>query len=332
MAMGIGVFAIGALAAFVAPPAGDNASSADLVSADGAALATTELSNVLLDQAPPGAKKERLNRSRGTKLLVAPGESGRSGPGKLMHFKVEVESAITSISTDEFAAEVEDRLMDHRSWGNKDGRALQRVSTGKADFRVTLAKPNTVDRLCYPRTTGGFVSCFEGGRAVINLQRWRHGAPDFPTLRQYRTYLINHEVGHGLAKGHWFCPAEGGAGKLMMQQTYTMADNCSPERFARPNGPKFKSTCTLSTQNRDGRLFIVGSVNQTPWRQRIELAHQDTLGEHELGTVQTTADGHFEVPIEPANLDPSVQSVSMTFSETRDLTGCAGQAPLAVGG
>lgn len=328
MAVSMGVVAIGASAALVVPPAGNDAQSTDLWGGDGAVVLTGPLQNALLDRPALGAAKARPSNGRGAHFLVAPGQSGRSGPGKLQRFKVEVERGIRGISARNFAAEVEDRLMDHRSWGNKDGRALQRVSTGKADFSVTLTKPSTVDKMCYPRTTSGFVSCFMDGRAVINLQRWRQGAPDFSSLVKYRTYLINHEVGHGLAKQHWFCPPEGGPGQLMMQQTYMMSDKCSPQRFPRPNASKFKSKCVLSTHNRHGQLFVEGRVSDTPWAQKVALTHHDAHGRHTLGIVETTTTGRFSVPIAAGTLDSSAHAVSMTFRGTRDLRKCAAKAQL----
>ncbi|HNV16021.1 MAG TPA: DUF3152 domain-containing protein, partial [Dermatophilaceae bacterium] len=64
------------------------------------------------------------------------------------------------------------------------------------------------------------VSCWWGGRAVLNLHRWVRGSATYGTdLTSYRTYLVNHEVGHGLGHRHVSCPAPGRPAPIMVQQT-----------------------------------------------------------------------------------------------------------------
>jgi ssRNA-specific RNase YbeY (16S rRNA maturation enzyme) len=94
------------------------------------------------------------------------------------------------------------------------------VSRRPASFRVTLASPRTTDRLCLPFPTNGIFSCYMAGRAVLNAQRWRHGAAAYAGgLRDYRTYMVNHEVGHALGHSHASCPGAGRRAPVMMQQT-----------------------------------------------------------------------------------------------------------------
>ena len=77
-----------------------------------------------------------------------------------------------------------------------------------------LATPSTVNRLCAPLITGGIYSCGMYGRAVLNLLRWRYGAPAFHgDMTKYRRYLVNHEVGHLLGHSHVVpCLGRAGAG------------------------------------------------------------------------------------------------------------------------
>jgi hypothetical protein len=153
-------------------------------------------------------------------LEVVPGASDRSGPGELTTYVVEVERGL-GINPAEFADAVETTLADPRSWGADGRRALQRIDDeDAADLRVTLASPDLTDQLCAPLRTGGYFSCANGDRAVLNVARWLRGAPSYAGhLEDYRAYVVNHEVGHTLGFGHAGCPAEGQPAPVMLQQT-----------------------------------------------------------------------------------------------------------------
>ncbi len=154
-------------------------------------------------------------------LKVVEGQSPVSGPGPRRRFIVEIDRRIGR-EGHSFANEVERILYDERSWGGRGRLGMRRVDDGRAAFRVTLARPNTTDRLCAPLQTNGIYSCFNGYRAVINSMRWRHGAASYKWKRfliKYRRYLINHEVGHALGHGHRYCPRRGAEAPVMMQQT-----------------------------------------------------------------------------------------------------------------
>lgn len=156
------------------------------------------------------------------RLLVVPGTGPVYGSGPLQRYFVEVEQGLTE-SPQAFAAAVERTLADRRSWGRGGVMSFQRVSSGSVDFRVVLASPRTVDRYCAPLNTNSYTSCYMGGRAVVNLTRWQRAVPWYANdLATYRQYVINHEVGHALGRGHVDCPRPGALAPVMQQQTLGM--------------------------------------------------------------------------------------------------------------
>ena len=167
------------------------------------------------------------------RLAVVPGGGAASGPGEATPYVVEVEGGL-GVDPAAFAREVEQVLGDPRSWSAGGRRALQRVDGGDVSFRVSLASPATADRLCAPLATNGYFSCGTGGRAVLNAARWLTGADAHPgPLPLYRQYLVNHEVGHLLGRGHEPCPGPGVPAPVMMQQTKGL-DGCTPGSWPYP--------------------------------------------------------------------------------------------------
>lgn len=146
-------------------------------------------------------------------------------PGRIVRWSVEAEQGL-GIDREEFAEHVRDTLQDPRGWERVDRVRFERVPTWQVrggadvDIRITLASPRTTDRLCAPLQTRGKVSCWHNGRAVINSRRWVYGAPTYRgRLTDYRTYVVNHEVGHGLGHGHETCRTRGRRAPIMLQQT-----------------------------------------------------------------------------------------------------------------
>lgn len=145
-----------------------------------------------------------------------------AGDGELRTYRLEVEPD-TGVNPRVFTALAERILGDERAWTGVDDWALQRVSEPDADIRIVLATPDTVDRLCAKAglDTGGEVSCWNGRYAALNVDRWTGGADGFVgSLRTYRRYLLNHEVGHALGYRHRECPKQGEPAPVMQQQTY----------------------------------------------------------------------------------------------------------------
>lgn len=140
-----------------------------------------------------------------------------SGSARDRRYTVEVEDGLPQDRA-RFAQDVARVLGSERGW-RSDGWSFTQVERG-ADVRVMLASPDTVDRLCAPLLTRGEVSCRSGDRVVLNVKRWVRGVPYYPDdLAGYRTYLVNHEVGHALGKYHVGCPAPGAKAPVMLQQS-----------------------------------------------------------------------------------------------------------------
>lgn len=166
-------------------------------------------------------------------LQVVPGSSVPLGGSNLRTFQVEVESEL-GFDGACLSEQVLNVLGDPRSWIHADDLGWERVST-TADLRIIFASPFLTDQLCAPLDTGGIYSCRNGNRVVLNTYRWRNGTPEYTTdLNEYRTYQINHEVGHFLGYGHTSCPVVGATAPVMMQQTKGL-DGCAMNGWPFPD-------------------------------------------------------------------------------------------------
>ena len=168
-------------------------------------------------QRRPPVRKPAEPRPTG-RLALAPGRSRVHGTGPLLTFDVRVEGGL-GLTPRAFADEVEGVLFSPRGW-TRGNVSFQRVSGTSAEIHVILASPALTDRLCAPALTRGRFSCHNDGNVVINFWRWTNGADSYRgDLERYRDYVVNHEVGHALGRGHVDCPAAGARAPVMMQQT-----------------------------------------------------------------------------------------------------------------
>lgn len=169
--------------------------------------------------ARPDAEAQ-IERHDGAELMVVPARPVVS-TGEVVTYRVLVEKKYAALA-DEFAGHVDDVLADTDGWAAA-GYTFA-ATDGKADITIVLAAPKTVDRMCAPLLTGGTFSCGRKGRVVINARRFEHGATTYRgKLEQYRTYVVNHEVGHLLGFDHRACPGRGMRAPVMLQQTKSLA-------------------------------------------------------------------------------------------------------------
>ncbi|MEU4398796.1 DUF3152 domain-containing protein [Micromonospora orduensis] len=162
------------------------------------------------------------------------GYDDRSGPvlgraGGLRRYRVAVESGSAEDAA-AFGRAVESALAGPGSWVDSGRLRLQQVpGNAPRDFTVYLATARTAGRMC---AAGGvdiriggrpYTSCRAPGQVIINLDRWRLSVPHYVSagvpLSVYRTYVVNHEVGHQLGHRHERCPGAGRPAPVMMQQT-----------------------------------------------------------------------------------------------------------------
>ncbi|GAA3620062.1 DUF3152 domain-containing protein [Marihabitans asiaticum] len=180
--------------------------------------------------APSPSSPEVVTSGSGTLVAVpvAGKDSGRDG--RTVRWTMEAEKGL-GIDLEPVGALVRQVLQDRRGWETEEGVAFryltpkERKNGADVDVTVVLASPDKTDVLCAPLTTRGDVSCMQRGRVVLNSKRWLRGADAFgDDLEGYRTYLVNHEMGHALRYGHVQCPAKGERAPVMMQQTLSLGE------------------------------------------------------------------------------------------------------------
>ena len=170
----------------------------------------------------------------------------RGHDGPLRRYRIEVERDAGQ-DADEFAATVDAVLGDPRSWIASGQLRVQRVpEAAAADFTIYLATPATSERMCAEGglSTEGYTSCRLPGRVVINLARWMEAVPDYGApLEVYRTYVVNHEVGHEFGELHQACPGPGEPAPVMQQQTYGL-DGCVANAWPYVDGVRYEGEPT----------------------------------------------------------------------------------------
>ncbi|MEU3456229.1 DUF3152 domain-containing protein [Micromonospora sp. NPDC006766] len=181
------------------------------------------------------------------RFATADGRSPVRGyDGPLRRYRIEVERDAGQ-DADEFAATVDAVLADPRSWIASGELRVQRVTeAADADFTIYLATPVTSERMCAEGglTTERYTSCRLPGKVIINLGRWMDAVPDYGApLDVYRTYVINHEVGHEFGAQHQACPGPGEPAPVMQQQTYGL-DGCVANAWPYLDGIRYEGQPT----------------------------------------------------------------------------------------
>lgn len=165
-------------------------------------------------------------------------------------------------SLERFAEIARQTLGDVRGWTLNLNVNYRRVSSGE-DFRLILASPREVDRAA-PACSAKW-SCRVGDQVLINDERWRKTTSTWPKSRRaYRSYVINHELGHWLGLGDIReCPRRGRDAPVMMQQSKGL-DGCNarvwPKFWERNRVAERRDVDGWPTPPRDARCTIKGTA------------------------------------------------------------------------
>jgi len=197
-----------------------------------AGVSTAAVTDGAPTAAEPGAVTVKAAVSRvGTgRLGVVQGSVRAPGRAPSMRVRVEVEQGL-GVDTAAFARDVLATLNDPQGWGHGGTRSFARTD-GAADFRVVLAGSPTAHELCASHA-GHPASCGGGELAVINLDQWLDGVPDYRgDLVGFRRYAVNHEVGHVLQHANAYCDP-GHLAPVMLQQSEGL-HGCLPNPWPYP--------------------------------------------------------------------------------------------------
>ena len=137
-------------------------------------------------------------------------------------YVVEVEGGVRT-TPNAVAEQIERTLNDKRGWIGYRGASFAAVSSrAKAEFVIYLASPPTVDRMCAPLQVQSTWNCEVGKNVVLNSDRWFLMTPTYSNLTDYRAYMVNHEIGHFLGRGHVGCPKAGNPAPVMLRQSMSL--------------------------------------------------------------------------------------------------------------
>jgi hypothetical protein len=145
---------------------------------------------------------------------VPPGEQ----PASTLTYEVRTRGTVyADLGT--FRRIAESTFNDRRGWSLGGSLRFQEVASGGA-FTLWLASPSSMSS--FSSVCSAQYSCRVGRNVVINDDRWRGGTPTWPAVREYRHYVLNHELGHWMGLGHTSCGGPGRLAPVMQQQSISL--------------------------------------------------------------------------------------------------------------
>lgn len=133
------------------------------------------------------------------------------------------------LRTEPIIEKIRSVLNDKRGW-KKSGYSFKHKKEDREDqyhyFRICFVKQSYIEGICH--FTGLSCADLTNNTIYININRWRRGSNRSGLdLDSYRTYVINHEVGHILGRGHNKPGRRGSKVPVMVQQTLGIGE-CKP--------------------------------------------------------------------------------------------------------
>lgn len=114
-------------------------------------------------------------------------------------------------------------LSDSQGWGLKGQVKFSKVNSG-CSFTVWLSAASQMPS--FGGLCDSMWSCRSGSNVVINFTRWQNASPAWNasggSLDNYRSMVINHEVGHWLGFAHRYCAGSGQLAPVMQQQSINL--------------------------------------------------------------------------------------------------------------
>ena len=138
-------------------------------------------------------------------------------------YSIEFDDSIV-INRNLVVKKISDVLNDTRGW-KRLGYDFK-FKEKNAKFKIKIVKEDKIVKIC--KFSG--LSCADMSKNIIyiNIKRWRRGSKASKlSLDNYRTYVINHEIGHLLGRDHYKCGKSGTKVPVMVQQTLGIS-NCKP--------------------------------------------------------------------------------------------------------
>ena len=122
---------------------------------------------------------------------------------------------------------IQDTLNDKRGW-YRMGYHFEHKDKDEynIDFEIMFVSESYIKKTC--NFTGLSCADTKYNKIYINVDRWRKGSKFSQlSLDEYRTYILNHELGHILGRNHVRPGRSGTKVPVMVQQTLGIG-NCKP--------------------------------------------------------------------------------------------------------